>query len=110
MRRVYYSSGSVLTSDDAATAVLLYAEALTEGGRSDIVEVPAVLASGALGSATLLIGPASQLASITEESELPPPESTELVAELHRRIERLTNPRPDAHRYAEYLVSPEEYE
>jgi hypothetical protein len=110
MRRVYYSNGSVLTSDDVATAVLEYAEALTEEGRSDIVDLPAVLESGAVGTATLLISPASQLAAVTEESDLPAPDGVELVAELRRRRERLTDPRPAAHRYAEYLASPEEYE
>jgi hypothetical protein len=110
MRRVYYSSGSVLTSDDAATAVLEYAEALSHEGRSDIVEVPAVLPSGTVGVATLLIGPSSQLASVTEESDLPAPESGEVVAELHRRTGRLDHSAPESHRYAEYLTAPEEYE
>ncbi|MCU1542995.1 MAG: hypothetical protein JWM50_860 [Microbacteriaceae bacterium] len=110
MRRIYYSSGSVLTSDDVATAIMEYAEALTEEGRSDIVDLPTVLESGTAGSATLLISPASQLASVTEESNLAEPDGEALVLELRRRTDRLADPRPEAHRYAEYLSSPEEYE
>jgi hypothetical protein len=110
MRRVYYSSGSVLTSDEVSAAVMAYAEALTEEGRSDIVDLPAVLESGRVGTATLLIGPGSQLASVTEESAFASPESDALVSELRRRSERLAEHGPEAHRYAEYLASPEEYE
>ncbi|GAB2449337.1 hypothetical protein HD599_002002 [Conyzicola lurida] len=110
MRRVYYSSGSVLTADSIAAAVLEYAEALAKNGRADIVAVPVVLASGHVGTATLLIGPTSQLASVTEESELPSPDDDQLVADLQDRSRRLGSPKPAAHQYAEYLTAHEDYE
>jgi hypothetical protein len=110
MRRVYYSSGSVLTDDTIARAVLEYAEALAKDGRADIVEVPVVLASGNQGTATLLIGPTSQLASVTEESDLTPPRSEELVEDIRRRTRRLGSPHPAANQYADFLSSNEDYE
>ena len=110
MRRVYYSSGSVLTDDAIAQAVLEYAEALTKDGRADIVEVPVVLSSGHQGTATLLIGPSSQLASVTEESELTPPRSDDLVEEIRRRTRRLGGPHPSTSQYADFLSSNEDYE
>lgn len=85
MRRVYYASGSFLTSDAIASAVLNYADALTQTSGSDVVEFPIILPSGALGSAALLIGPASQLASSSEDSALDEPESVDLVKDLERR-------------------------
>jgi len=69
-----------------------------------------VLASGRVGTATLLIGPTSQLASVTEESELPPPRDDELVADLQERSRRLGSPKPAAHQYADFLSTHEEYE
>ncbi|MET1043286.1 MAG: hypothetical protein ABWX59_04070 [Microbacteriaceae bacterium] len=112
MRRVYYSSGSMLTGDAIAHAVLEYAEALAKDGRADIVEIPVVLASGGTGTATLLIGPTSQLASVTEESELRAPVDESLVNELHSRAMRLGSPRPGTQQplYADFLSTHEDYE
>jgi len=112
MRRVYYSSGSMLTGDAIAHAVLEYAEALAKDGRADIVEIPVVLASGSTGMATLLIGPSSQLASVTEESELRIPLDDSLVDELRQRTMRLGSPRPGAQQqqYADFLATHEDYE
>ncbi len=112
MRRVYYSSGSMLTGDSIANAVLEYAEALAKNGRADIVEIPVVLASGASGTATLLIGPSSQLASVTEESELRQPFDDSLVDDLRQRATRLNTPRAGDYQpqYADFLSVHEDYE
>lgn len=110
MRRIYYSSGSVLTDDAIAHAVLEYAEALAKDGRADIVEVPVVLTSGNPGTATMLIGPSSQLASVTEESEFATPQSDTLVEELKRRTRLLGSPHPATSQYADFLTSSEDYE
>lgn len=85
MRRVYYASGSFLTSDTIAKAVLGYADALTQTSVSDVIEFPILLPTGATGSASLLIGPASQLASASEDSALDEPLDDALVRELERR-------------------------
>jgi hypothetical protein len=112
MRRVYYSSGSMLTGDSIALALLEYAEALTKDGRADIVEIPVVLPSGQAGTATLLIGPASQLASVTEESAAAEPLDESLVDELRSRAMRLGRPRPGETQtqYADSLSVHEDYE
>ena len=111
MRRVYYASGSVLTADAIATAVLEYAETLAKDGRADIVEIPVVLPSGSTGTAVMLLGPASQLASVTEESHLQPPRDDELLDDLRRRAARLDGSRavPQT-QYADFLSSHEDYE
>ena len=112
MRRVYYSCGSMLTGDTIAHAVLEYAEALAKDGRADIVEIPVVLASGSVGTATLLIGPSSQLASVTEESTLLAPLDESLVEDLRVRTMRLGSPRPGMQQpqYADFLSTHEDYE
>ena len=111
MRRVYYSSGSMLTGEAIAQAVLEYAEALAKDGRADIVEIPVVLPSGRTGTATLLVGPSSQLASVTEESEHAVPTDDSLVEDLRDRTMRLGSPRPGVQQqYADFLSSHEDYE
>jgi hypothetical protein len=112
MRRVYYSSGSMLTGDTIAHAVLEYAEALAKDGRADIVEIPVVLPTGNQGTATLLIGPSSQLASVSEESDLREPDDDSLVGQLRDRAMRLGSPRPGTQQpmYADFLSTHEDYE
>ena len=95
MKRIYYAGGSALTSDALANAVLDYAEALAKGTRADVVRIPAVLDSGHAGEATLLVGPASQLLTVSEDAELLTiADDTELVADLRRRTRFLSTPRP----------------
>lgn len=111
MRRVYYSSGSVLTGDAIANAVLEFAEALAKDGRADIIEIPVILGSGNRGTATLLVGPSSQLASVTEESEFAGPIDDLLVDDLRQRARRLGTHRPVTQpHYADFLSGHEDYE
>jgi len=69
MERIHYAGSSVLTGTAIARSLLRYAEALALEKGSMTVEIPVRQPSGALGHAALLIGPASQLFSETEESE-----------------------------------------
>jgi len=94
MRRLYYASGSFLTSDVIAKAVLDYADALARTNGSDVVAFPTVLDDGLVGSASVLIGPASQIASAVEPSELEEPIDSVLVTELVRKTQLVGVPRP----------------
>lgn len=85
MRRVFYASGSFLTGDSIASAILLYADALTHTSGSDIVEFPVVLALGETGMAAMLVGPASQIATTSEPSLFDDPVDERLVEDLKRR-------------------------
>jgi hypothetical protein len=46
MRKLYYSSGSMLVADVTCKAVLRYARALADVGKSDVVSVPVVTDGG----------------------------------------------------------------
>jgi hypothetical protein len=100
MKRIYYSSGSVLTGDRIAEAVIEYAEVLALRDTSDTIDVPISLAGGGVGRAQLLIGPASQLVLVPAESEpdedLPVEEleDPDTLAELDRRTALHSSPRP----------------
>lgn len=99
MKRIFYASGSVLTGDSMAEAVVRYAEALAMRDTSDTIDIPIALDSGGLGRAQLLIGPASQLVVVPEEGGGPAqvghePEDEETLKELARRASLLSSPHP----------------
>ncbi len=58
--------------------------------------MPIALASGRVGRAQLLLGPASQLAVVPEETSVADPEDSETLADLHHRITLHGNTRPQA--------------
>jgi hypothetical protein len=108
MRRIHYSSGSVVTGDEIAAAVLEYAEALSTHGTADVVNVPVLLPSGNTATASLLIGPASQIASVPEELASPELHDATVVSELRRRSKALASA-PSVSLFADFLPA-EDYE
>ena len=67
MERIHYAGSSVLTGSRIAHSLVGYAEALALRKGAMTVDIPVRRPSGGIGRATLLIGPASQLFSETEE-------------------------------------------
>lgn len=96
MKRIYYSSGSVVTGDRIADAVIRYAEILALRDTSDTIDVPIALDSGRIDRAQLLIGPASELAVVPEETSVADPDDAETLAELEHRILLHGTTRPQA--------------
>lgn len=70
MKRIFYSSGSVVTTDRVAEAVIEYAQQLARGETSDAVMIPVIAGDGSAHEARLLLGPASQLAAVDEEEHV----------------------------------------
>lgn len=96
MRRLYYSSGSLLTGDLVCKAVLRYAQALAVTGKADIIAVPVVNDSDATGHAHLLVGPSSQLFSMPAASDDEDPFDQEIVDDLTAKTRALQPSRPAA--------------
>ncbi len=94
MRKLYYASGFVLLSDTVCEAVLDYAHALAEVGKSDVVQVPALSDEGARGETTMLIGPASQLFAAPALDRAVDLEDDDIVATMRLKIARLRPPNP----------------
>ena len=63
MQKLYYAGGYIFLDDDVCDALVLYAKALADVGKSDLVTVPALSDEGMQGRTRLLVGPASQLFS-----------------------------------------------
>jgi hypothetical protein len=61
MRRLHYSDGFVIASDEISDAVIQYAHALAGQQLSEVITIPIIDETGTPGESTILIGPASQL-------------------------------------------------
>jgi hypothetical protein len=112
MQRIYYATGSILTGDAIAAAVLAYAEALAKSPLADTIHIPFVQEqTGEREVATLLIGPASQLMFVPEpDGEHAEPVDGELVEELERRALVIGSPRPIAQDIDAAVMVSEDYE
>ena len=89
MERIHYAGSSVVTGTAIARSLLRYAEALAMRKGSMTVEIPIRRASGGIGRAALLIGPASQLFSETEDDVGEEIVDTDLVERFTREADRL---------------------
>jgi hypothetical protein len=96
MKRVYYASGSVLTSDRMAEAIVRYAGAFAMRDGSDVIDIPISLGDGRAARAQLLIGPASQFVVIPEAEAQEGPEDEATIKDLAQRARLLSSPRPHA--------------
>ncbi len=88
-KRVHYVNTNFLTDERIADALMNYSSALAIVNASDVVRVPGMGEDGKLHAYELVIGPASQLMSVDEDSTLPaglPVE--EVVADLVNRSEQ----------------------
>lgn len=94
MKRISYAGNSVLTGDEIADAVVNYAEALARHDSAATIDMPVRAADGSVVTASLLIGPASQLVSMPEPQAEGDLTDERLVHDLERRTSQLESPRP----------------
>lgn len=94
MRKIYYAGGEVLTGDQTCKAVLRLARALAMKNESDVIEFPIIEEGGQRATAHLLIGPASQIASVPVPGSSDEPNDPEVILELVRRTAELQPRRP----------------
>lgn len=85
MDRISYAGESLLTGTAIARALFDYAQALAEVGSSGTIEIPTIDANGHAATASLLVGPASQLVSTTIATDLTEVEDEALVATIKAR-------------------------
>jgi hypothetical protein len=91
MKRISYVGGSFLTSDAVADALFDFIAALGPGPRGESVDIPAVTPQGGRISVRMIVGPASHLLSVPEETVLPEPDdSGEALITLRKRARERT--------------------
>ena len=85
MMTIVYAGEELMTGDEIAQALLKYSEALAEKGSASTVEIPTMSDDGTRSTATVLVGPASQIVARPVESsfaELRDPRVVEQLAAL----------------------------
>lgn len=87
MKRISYAGESFLTSDTTADALVHLTAALGRAQNAQVVELPTIDQKGIERCVLMVIGPASQLVAIPEESAFEEPESAAIVADLEARIQ-----------------------
>jgi hypothetical protein len=85
MRRIAYAQTVIGTDEHLADLVLQYATVLARKGSADTVVVPARVADGPVEAVSLLVGPASQITSWSDEEPFEA-DVSEAVADLEARI------------------------
>jgi hypothetical protein len=94
MKLIHYAGETLLTGDAIADAVLRYASALASREESATLVIPVRLPSGSIADANLLIGPASQLVAVPQESALEEIVDEELLTRITLEVDLLSNGRP----------------
>jgi hypothetical protein len=84
MRHLYYAGNSVLLADVTCKALLRYARALSNAGKSDIATVPVINEGGSHGYAHILIGPSSQIFSTPVADGEDGPVDNDTILEMER--------------------------
>jgi hypothetical protein len=91
MMHLTFADKSLLIGDDAAHAVLDYATALADRGRADQVTVRAIGDDGNEVEVSLVLDAGTIIAAETTNSTIEPPDNDFMVADIRRRIGRLTH-------------------
>ncbi|QEV99600.1 hypothetical protein F6J84_05450 [Microbacterium caowuchunii] len=92
MKHIVYAEKPHLMGDDAADALMEYARALADAGRSDVVTLRALDEHGSLVDVTFLLTPSTPLLTRTTNSEIDGPDNAAVVEELGRLASRLMHP------------------
>ena len=82
MMRVTYANESFLTSTAIARSLLSYSAALARLSTADTVTIPTLNRDGAQVEMHFVVGPASQLSAVVEESTFDEPESIDELARM----------------------------
>ncbi|MFE1646101.1 hypothetical protein [Microbacterium sp. P01] len=98
MKRIVYAGARLLTGDEIADAVLEYGAALAESEAAETVQIPVLTEEGRLSTATLLLGPSSQIVAedeVTEFDELLDPDAVEGIQAKTRAYRPTVRSTPD---------------
>ncbi len=88
---VTFADKSLLLGDDAAHAVLDYATALADRGRADQVTVRAIGEDGNEVEVSMVLDAGTIIAAETTNATIEAPDNAFVVADLRRRLGRLTH-------------------
>lgn len=85
MKILTYTGAELMTGDDIADAVLDYCVALAEESTAETIEIPVLKADGSRGTASLLVGPASQIVATQVDTDFDELIDEQTIRLLHTR-------------------------
>lgn len=85
MKLIRYAGAELVTGNDIARAVLEHSAALAEDDTAETLEIPVLAPDGSRRSASLLVGPASQIVAEDVDSEFDELVDEEAVTRLRAR-------------------------
>jgi len=89
MKMITYAGAKLMTGDDIAVAVLEHSAALAEENTAETVEIPILKADGSRSTASILVGPASQIVAENVETDFDELLDPETVERLKARTRAL---------------------
>lgn len=88
MKRILYAGGRFLTDDAIADALMEYANVLAIVNSADVVSFPGIDDAGDIREFRLIVGPASQILSVSSEDVPVELNGRQAVADLRDRARR----------------------
>ncbi|MGA1827829.1 hypothetical protein [Microbacterium sp.] len=85
MKILTYTGAELMTGDDIADAVLDYCVALAEESTAETIEIPVLKPDGSRGTASLLVGPASQIVATQVDTDFDELIDEQTIRLLHTR-------------------------
>lgn len=92
MMHVTFAAKSLFMGDDAADVLLEYAKVLADQGRADRVTLRAIGAEGHEVDVDMLLDSGTIIAAESTNSDVIPPDNSENVAEIRRRLAMAMSP------------------
>lgn len=89
MKRVVYAGESFLTADSVADALTEVAVAIARAHTVEAVDLPSVDAQGRARTVRIVVGPASQLATMAEHCTFDEPPGGDFVPRMRARVAAL---------------------
>jgi hypothetical protein len=87
VRRISYGQTVIGTDDRVGDLLLQYATVLARAGSADTVVIPSRIGTGGVAPVSMLIGPASEITSWTDDEPFDA-DASEAIADLEQRIAR----------------------
>jgi hypothetical protein len=92
MKHVSYADKSLFMGDEAADTLLEYARLVADSQRADTVTLRSISPDGNTVEASFLLDASTILMVESTNSEVEPPDNSEVVKEMQERIDAITRP------------------
>jgi hypothetical protein len=92
MKHVTYAEKSLLMGDEAADTLLEYARLLADNETADTVTLTSISPDGNTVEASFLLTPSTILMVESTNSEVTPPDNSDVIAEMQERIDAIARP------------------